>query len=706
MKKKMKAVLLFLGIAAFHEKEGKKMLTPEQRQNMAEAFGEDFTAQFEEDLKKEGLEEGTGIQNAELAQAQADLTQAQTDLETMKREKTATEAELSSLKQTITQLQAQVKILSDLPVADAKIEKVDKTLEDVKNDKFLFGVNVPFMAIDENHPYNRRAFAALMASKEGMEYPTPKYSQLDYESLKDDLGDFYRIRKQERIQSFLVKLPSLEKIFPLESGYQDRAVLVNMFLNEFSQADNTSSSFDNVIKGGYKFEPEELRMFDVMFAYKFTDLKKLEKTWIGYLNKEGSNSMKWSFIEFIMVETGKKLHNEREVRRINGRRINPVLNEAGTALGASDGLREFLKKQIDLFKIRPFSLGEWTETTISEHVRLGTSMVPSALRDTGSVVLYMSPDAVSAYHKNNELLYGLNQDYKADLMYVKEYPSVKIVAIPNMAESKRMIWTLEGNISLFEDEANEMYKFYFEQQDWSLKVWSNWKESIWAYMVGKKFDSLEEIPEDYSTQMIFCNDIDYPSTYFLQMGLDDATPSVSVHNCLVTQDSEDGFAITGIDDCAVGQEVKIKCGITDTVSINNAGVFSLLSAPWEPEAGDVITLRKRADGKFIEINRETAISRIPMFEADDTYPSVEDYAAFVANPANDGVTITSLDDAVVNKEYTLYGIDAGDNDGTALDTVGGNFVLTGAYEFGSGTWIKLVKSGVDGKFYETSRSGV
>lgn len=104
-------------------------------------------------------------------------------------------------------------------------------------------------------------------------------------------------------------------------------MLTNIWLGEFSQADNTASDFDNVTKGNYEFDNETLRMSSVMFAHKFKDLKALEKSWIGSYNKEGSQVIKWSFIEYILAETAKKLHNEREQRRINGVRKEPDLNK-------------------------------------------------------------------------------------------------------------------------------------------------------------------------------------------------------------------------------------------------------------------------------------------------------------------------------------------------------------------------------------------
>jgi len=607
----MTLVLTFLGIAAFAKEEGKFVLSAEQKTKLIADLGEHFEKYFSSALGNYSEDENPNeALNAMLAVVQAELITAQGALTTLTGSNSALEADKTALSATIASLQGKIDILSQLPILDGtKPVKPVAADDDIFNEKYLYGVIAPHMAIDERHAYNKRAYAALVGRLRGEDIPTPKQSVLDYESLKNDLGDFYRVRKQDRIQTFLLQLPSIETLFPVESGYQDRMILVNMFLDEFSQADNTSSDFDQVIKGGYHFEKEEIRMFDVMFAYKFKDLKALEKTWIGYLNREGSNTMKWSFIEFIMVETGKALHNERELRRINGRRINPTLNIPGTALGASNGLRQFIQSKIDAFQIRPFAIGEWTPTRISEYVCNATALIPPVVRNSGRIILYMSPDAFTAYTKNNEALYGLNQDYSAGGMFVKEYPNVKIKTIPNMAESKRMIWTLEGNISLFEDVKGEMYNFYFEQQDWALKVWSNWKESLWAYLVGKKWYNATEIPRDYSTQMIFCNDVDYPADYFLPMAVDDATPSVSVHSSLISSTNTADLKILGYDDAQTGQEIRIKCGnFQNATWIEKSGNFSLITADWTPVEGDVLVLRKRADGKFIEVSRLNATS--------------------------------------------------------------------------------------------------
>lgn len=721
MKKLTTLVLALLGIQAFAmDKDGKVQMSDEQMQTLKTEFGDKFTEKFIQAVNKDPQGNATDpLAVTEMVEAMTErlqtLAQQNQQLLSSKQKAesdlVAEKAEKERLNGVITQKEGIIATLSKKPEEDppsnnSNMKTDPKSWTPSGKDSHLFGMSgMGFFAIDEAHPYNRRAYASI-AAQHGLEIIAPRAaSSLDYSSLKTDLGEYYRIRKQERIQSFLQGLPSLTTIFPLESGYQDQAALVNFFITEeFSQADSTAlgSSFDNVVKGAYKFEPEVLTMYDVMFAHKFTQLKELEKNWLGYLNREGSSTMKWSFIEYILVETAKKLKNEQELRRIRGIRKNPTANVAGTSMQAANGLMKFIKNQIAAFKIKPFTMGEWTSSTIAAYVADGTKLVPEVLRDSGRVVLYMSTDALSDYHKNLESLYGVNQDYKPNLSYVKEYPSVKIVTVPNMAPSKRMIWTIEGNIALFEDQPGEMLNFNLEQQDWSLKVWSNWRESVWAYMVGKKYSSAAEMPSDYSTQLIFCNDVDEPADFYIAMDADDTTPSVANHTSLVSVANSAATAITDIDDAAVGQEIRLKCGnSTNAPTIAASGKFSLLTAAWSPSIGDVLYLKKRSDGKFIELKRENVTSTAIAFTANDTTPSVTGGDKFIT-VANSGATaITNLDDAVTGKVYTIYG---GSSTNAATIANSGNFVLTAAMTLSAGTWITLQKSASDSKFYEISRS--
>lgn len=454
-------------------------------------------------------------------------------------------------------------------------------------------------------------------------------------------------------------------------------------------------------------------MYGVMFVHKFQSLKQLEKSWIGYLNREGSNPVKLSFIEYLLVETAKALHNERELRYVNGVRKEPDPDKPGRAMDAADGLYEFLRKRVDghvdftpnggttgktVYQIKPFALPRITPGNIGEVFYQGTSMIPSVFRDTGKIVLYIPSFMLPWYHKYNETHYGQNQDYKAGINYVKEFPGVKIETIPNADNHHRIFWTIDGNIQTFCQISGEMLRFHLEQQDWTVKVWSNWKESIQATAVGYKYTNRADM--DGSRQLIWCNDYDLPETYYVE-GDKDKNPDALRHSSIVTVANSTAFEITNITNAEVGKVIALKCGADgeNGVTIKKAGKFVLLTEAWTPKKGDVLRVMKRADGKFIEVSRATAAADSYQFPTDETTPSVQGATVFITAANTKATAITDLTDAVAGVVYTIHGAGAA-NASTIAN--GGNFVLTAAMTLNAGAFIQLVKA-ADGKFYEVAR---
>ncbi len=721
------AILGILGLTAFKEVDGKKELSDDECATLkgygfSDRFLNDFQAYLNAPAtsgdKKGKSTHQEAVVAAALGQAVDQLAAKSAELEALKQQaasdKASHVAAIEAKETEIAALNEKVSILSALPEPDlgkgagTASAPVAFNLDDTQQ---LGGLPGEMFSLDR--PYNKRARAALLAAQ-GQELAVAVANSVDYQRLRDDLGAFYRTPWSQRIQSFLVELPTITRLFPTESGHQDLDTLANLWLGEFSQPDNSQESdFDKVTKGSYEFGHETLRMYDVMFAHKFKSLKALEKSWIGYLNREGSNPVKLSFIEYLLVETAKALHNERELRYVNGVRKNPDPNVPGRAMEAADGLYEYLRKRVDghtdftpdggttgqtVYQIKPFELPHITPGNIGEVFYLGTGMIPSVFRDSGRIVLYIPSFMLPWYHKYNETHYGQNTDYKANITYVKEYPSVRIVTIPNADNHHRIFWTIDGNIKTFDHVAGEMLRFTLEQQDWTMKVWSNWKESIQAEAVGYKYTN--RLDMDGSRQLIWCNDYDRPDTYFIE-GDKDSNPSALLHSSIVTVANSKSFQITDIKDAQVGQIVTIKCGADGDagVSIKNDGKFSLLSADWTPSKGDVIKLMKRADDKFIEISRNSAASESYQFPADETAPSVQGATVFITGDNTQSTAITDLADAVEGTVYTIHG--SGNTNASTIAS-GDKFVLTKAMTLKAGTYIQLVKA-VDGKFYEVAR---
>ncbi|HLP03840.1 MAG TPA: hypothetical protein VK152_00285 [Paludibacter sp.] len=701
--------LAILGVQAFSKNESEVFgLTDEQKEALkAEGYSESFIAKFNTALEN-NFEEGTGTATAEavtpvdmhtLRQTALALSKAQEELEALNADKTALASEKNALQAKVAGLQGDVERLSNEketdPGAGSQHASTVNTEFNAMDDRQLGGLQGEHYSL--NRPYNQRARAALLA-KQGLQIAVPMASSTDFAQLQADLGDFYRQGQDKAIASMVAALKSVSDIFPTEYGIIDREVITNLFMGEFSQSDNSGSDFSKVVKGKYEIQPEEVRMYDVMLAHEFKDLKKLEKSWIAKIVGDGSSSIKMSFIQYLLLETAKVLVNEKNRRAVQGRRKEPTVDVPGLAMEASNGVYAYIDEKILNNQIKTFELGEVTAANIGEKVKLGTSMIPQELIDTGMIALYMPTNMITEYHEYNETHYGLNQDYKPDMMVVKQYPQVKIIPVPNPGSHRRLIWTFEGNLKTLENVAGEMLNFRVIVKEWSVSVISQWKEGFGAPLVGKKWARKQDM--DYLHQFVFCSDKDLSSSTFMNMEQDTTTPSALFHSSLVSVPNTALKTITDIKDVAVGQTVKLKCG-SDAygIKIANTGNFSLLASAWEPGIGDVITMVKRADGKFIELSRAAVETSLLAIAADDTTPSVADGTEFVTNANTQATAITTFDDAVTGKTYVING--AGTTNASTIAN-SGNFTLTGSMTLSVGKQITLLALG-GGKFAEISR---
>ena len=716
------SVMAILGLKDWHQELGRKVLTEAQEAKLKE-YG--FTGQFITDLKAalndpEPDEDGesastqVAVISSMLAKVTASLEDAKAELATLKAEKAGDlekhQEEISAKTAEIKGLKEKVKILSSLPEQDPQPKGTGTSgaAWDIHHATQLGGCAGEYFSLDR--PYNMRAKAALLAAQ-GESMIVKTASSTDFTTLKEDLGAFYRTPWKDRIQSYLVALPTITKIFTLEPGHQDLDTLTNIWLGEFSQADSTSKAkFDDVTKGSYDFGTETLRMYDVMFVHRFLSLKDLERLWIGYLNREGSSALKLSFIEFLLVETAKALHNERELRWVNGVRKNPDPTKAGRAMEAADGIYEYLRKRIEgytdftpdggttgktVYQIKPFDLPEITPGNIGEVFYLGTEMVPSVFRDTNKLALYVPAYMMAWYNKYCEERYGRNTDYKGSEPYVHEYPNVRIIPIPNADGHRRIFWTIEGNVRTYEFISGEMLDFNMEQEDWTLKVWSQWKESIQAEAVGRKYTEKAKVTG--KTQLIWTNNEDLPSSYFKETPAGE-NPDVSLHGSQIVSGT-----ITDVTGAVPGQTVILKAG-DDETKVINGGNFTLI-ADWTPALGDTLTLMAIAvtgeKVKFLEIGRTSGASESAVLLDESATPSVLGASEFIVPVADAPIEITDLKDAVPGRVYTLYG------NGTAaacsLLKKGDKFAVSADVKLSVGTVTRVVLA-ADGKFHIVSKS--
>ncbi len=588
--------------------------------------------------------------------------------------------------QLIQKLMTQLEKLSN-PRADViVIQNNPQTASGGQHSGYLFGSGYAYDKADERRPHNMRALG--MPVVEGT-------SSLDLTTLISDLGDYSRRRREDLI-SFMRENNLLDRIFPFISGVNDMDVFTNLFLGEFTQAAQKAWT----PKGTFKIQPEMVRIFPIKIDHTFDDLKVLETTWLSDLNKEGSSAYKMSFVGYLLKQMLLKAAQEDAIAAVKGVYIAPTPGVAGSYLNRMNGLLKYLRDKITELKLIPFTgLGEWNENNILDYERQMIALIPEQWRDAPNMGLYASMKYMEARYALKKKLEGQNTIYDPNKSTVDGYENIRLIAVPHMGESKRVFITPIGNIRQLEFIPNENKFVEIEKEKRVVNAFVDYKRGIQALAVGRKW-APEETP-NHDQQLIWCNDVDLPSSVFIKMIADDTTPSVKEHTSLESVDNTQATAITDIDDLPVGGTCILKCGSnTNAITIAQAGNFANITAAWNPAVGDTITLYRRGASDIIDLARTTATTLAIAFTADDTTPSVEDGTVFITVANSQATAITNLDDATVGVTYTIHG---GSSTNAATIANAGNFSLTAAMTLSLGTWIKLYAM-EGGKFVELARS--
>lgn len=411
----------------------------------------------------------------------------------------------------------------------------------------------------------------------------------DYTNLQTDLGAYYQVRRQDALITFLKKMDSVSKIFPVRYNVQDEEIIVNAF-----QGKSYSGAYvpGKVSSGaGFGFEPDKAKVRDVMFKYLFKDLKDLEKQYIGYLNKEGSDPMKWGMIEWTLRQCAIIAHNEKEKRRIKGIRVEPTTGKMGHFMYGSDGVITHLNnladastaaKKVQVYEIA--TLKTYTTSTLLDYVKTFVRTVFRLRGNLAGYALYMNerdvPDLLELYRTK----YGTDADFTGEKLEVKNFPLPKIVRVPNMDERQDMWLMKEEVVEIQENKPGEFYAHYFQRDMEQLWVASYGKEGVFAF-AGKKYDTQAALQlEKGKFTNIFKNK---PITV---LDADATTVDALVNEMFQTIANTGAKAITDIENAVAGVLYKIECSdLTDATTIAKADKFSTLVAAYLPTAvGDYI----------------------------------------------------------------------------------------------------------------------
>ena len=415
------------------------------------------------------------------------------------------------------------------------------------------------------------------------------------------LGDQYLIRRQDALIARIAAIKNVYDIFPRRFGIQDREVMINAFFGDFSQAYQKGQ----VWKGNVKLEPEFGYVDDAMFKTQFESMKDVERQYIGYLNKEGSDPIKWTLIEWAVLHISTKLIKEQNERKLLGIYIKPTPTIPGHRLNSGTGVYYTLLRYYNEGKIT--LLGDEFSSYDS-----GKNMVETVV----ALMLHLAEEVsdlddyeviLNANHRAKWIT-GVRDIYGKDIDFTgpdgDKVPDTlnRIRWCPYLGKLPLILIQHPGNIQSLELEAGEMHRIKFKEDMEEVNSWSTWKEGTSAEYAGKPFvtKALRKA-NGYEDQIIFMNK---PSLLIEADATDVEVEGDYRH--YVTDENTASKEIADIVGAKPGVAYLIEAGSeSHPQKITKAGKFAAITKAYTPsKVGDyiMVILNDAGDG-FLELER-------------------------------------------------------------------------------------------------------
>lgn len=415
------------------------------------------------------------------------------------------------------------------------------------------------------------------------------------------LGDQFVVLRQDALIARVLQVRDLTQFFPVAYGYQDRGLVFNAFFDEVSQAYQSGEVF----KGGMKIENHYGYVDDAMIKMEWGPMKEIERKYIGYLNKEGSDPIKWSMIEYQLLNTLRAAQVEQNKRRMRGIYVKPDKGVAGSYLNAATGVLYTLLRYVHQYDLKPHNEGTYrtyTQATFLAAVQEFIADVRASITedmDLDNHVVYLNKNHQAWWIKNVRSTYGKDTDFTGPMGALSVVPdtTMRIIWLPYLGQTPFMMLHEPGNIQFLEFVPGEMLSVKMQENMEQVRAWSVWKEGTSASFTGRRFSTKEEMDKNnYEWQQIFIN-----------LFAATITDKVDGNNGFwqITDSTTTQTTITDIENAKAGVAYCIECGDkTKLPEIAKSGKFDSITAAFAATAvGDYIMVILGADNKFRELER-------------------------------------------------------------------------------------------------------
>ena len=406
-KEKLKSVLDFLQLGKKFED---KTLSQEEFNSVVAEYQKKYQTTLNDDLAAEQAAKQTAQQAAEFQQMLNTIQSvikgvdpASKENENLEEGQPQSNATLEGILESLNGMRADFQTLAKKPEEDKPAQTITVSPVSINGfgntPKYLFGVEHPMFSMKDRWNQiaaNPRAAAALPEVDEQVDgvafykaaYGFAKSLKARYQYLQENkllnapalaagkyatnyegvdkagVGDQFIVLRQDALIARVLQLRDMTQYFPVAYGYQDRGLVFNAFFDEVSQAYQTGEVF----KGGMKIENHMGYVDDAMIKMEWGPMKELERKYIGYLNKEGSDPIKWTMIEYQLLNTLTTAQVEQNKRRMRGIYVKPEAGVAGSYLNAGTGILYTLLRYVHQYDIKPHT-GDFSSCRAGVHCR-------------------------------------------------------------------------------------------------------------------------------------------------------------------------------------------------------------------------------------------------------------------------------------------------------------------------------------------------
>ena len=517
----------------------------------------------------------------------------------------------------IKELKAEIKALGSMAERDEAPVKVSLAELGVHTKEYAFGVKNDIYAASKRHnaiaingalPQEEAseedkatlkkdfsAYASSLAKRYAALVKSGKINTLasgvDLSGLsKVNLNERYYEVRQDMLIARIVALPSLAGIFPTVSRVQSGQIFTNLIAKAVSQAYQPG----RVFKGGVTFEPEKAITDKVMAKIQFEDMSDLETSYLNYLNTNGSDPIKLSMIEWIILQLATQINNERNERSVMGYRVEPTEGVAGHENFAATGivyrLLGFYYKEHKVLPFKSAALASYDASNMGEVLQAFAGELQKVYKRPKDLIVYLNEAHKPMFNAWLNATYGKNTGFVPDPDTIPNY-GYRIKWVPNMPLNFYFIFaTVENNLFLLENIPGEQFDMKFQRDLEEVIVFSYSKEGAAAAYAGVAEDDLAALiaAGAKGRQIIFMN---LPAEV---LDADATTADAEDGLIFITSANSEGTGDQGadvpvvlgnIENAVEGVVYHIECGsTTNATTIAKSGKFSTISKAWTPTA--------------------------------------------------------------------------------------------------------------------------